>query len=239
MTSTSKIETNASGNGSQIYGQIALRLSGLIDDVYEVWVDQDKKRELLTLYVNDRMKTPHPARSLSDGTLRFLALAVLELDPESKGLLCLEEPENGIHPQRIPAMLKLLEDIAIDPDLPIGTDNPLRQVIVNTHSPAVVSQVNDSDLIVAELKEYNYLGKQIKKVCFSCLSDTWRSRIIGSSIVPKGRLLSYLFVGSEEPNHKEVDVKKGSRTAEQKKRRVIDRDDWRQLRFPFPGKAAE
>lgn len=239
ITPKSKIETVASGNGSQVYGQIALRLSGLIDDVYDVWVDPDEKRELLTLYVNDRMKTPHPARALSDGTLRFLALAVLELDPESKGLLCLEEPENGIHPQRIPAMLRLLEDIAVAPDLPIGPDNPLRQVIVNTHSPAVVAQVSDSDLLVAELKEFGLSGKRFKKVWFSCLSDTWRARIPEASIVPKGRLLSYLFVGSEESEYKEVDVKKGSGTAGPKKRRVIDRDDWRQLRFPFPSKAAE
>ena len=77
-------------------------------------VDPDEKRELLTLYVTGKDRTPHAARSLSDGTLRFLALTVVELDPEAQGLLCLEEPENGIHPQRIPAMLRLLQDIATD-----------------------------------------------------------------------------------------------------------------------------
>jgi predicted ATPase len=235
----SKLETIASGNGSRIYGQIALRLSGLIDDVYEVWVDRDETRESLTLYVNDRVQTPHPARALSDGTLRFLALAVLELDPETKGLLCLEEPENGIHPERIPAMLKLLEDIAVAPDLPIGIDNPLRQVIVNTHSPAVVAQVSDNDLLVAELKEFNLSGKRFKKVCFSCLSDTWRAGIHGASIVPKGRLLSYMFVGSEEPEDKEDVAIKDHGAIGPKRRRVIDRDDLRQLRFSFPMKAAE
>jgi hypothetical protein len=238
MTPASKIETVVSGNGSQIYGQIALRLSGLIDDVYEVWVDQDKERELLTLYVNDRMKTPHPARALSDGTLRFLALAVLELDPETKGLLCLEEPENGIHPQRIPAMLKLLEDIAVAPDLPVGTDNPLRQVIVNTHSPAVVAQVHPNDLLVAELKEYSHSGKRFKKVCFNCLSDTWRAHIDGASIVSKGRLLSYLNPVELEEDKDDIIIKdhvvKGH-----KKRRVIDRADLRQLLIPFPGNGAE
>jgi predicted ATPase len=55
--------------------------------VYTVHVDPDEKRELLTLYVTGRDHTPHPARALSDGTLRFLALAVAELDPESQGLL--------------------------------------------------------------------------------------------------------------------------------------------------------
>src|SRR5262249_27698259 len=88
-----------------IYGQVANRLADLIDDIQRVWIDRDDQRELLTLHVTGHDHPSHPARALSDGTLRFLALAVLELDPEARGLLCLEEPENGIHPSRIPAML--------------------------------------------------------------------------------------------------------------------------------------
>ena len=34
------------------------------------------------------------------------------------------QPENGIHPKRIPAMLRLLQDIATDVDEPVGPDNP-------------------------------------------------------------------------------------------------------------------
>ena len=103
--------------------------------------------------------TSHPARALSDGTLRFLALTILELEPETHGLICLEEPENGIHPERIPAMLKLLQDIAVDPTESIGPDNPLRQVIINTHSPDVVKQVPEDSLIVGELKEMVITGQ--------------------------------------------------------------------------------
>jgi predicted ATPase len=215
----------APGRESIIYGQIANRLSGLIDDVYEVWVDPDERREILTLYVTDKGKTPHPARALSDGTLRFLALAVMELDPETEGLLCLEEPENGIHPERIPAMLRLLEDIAVDTITEIGTDNPLRQVIINTHSPAVVAQVHDDELLVAELKEDIHSGKRFKKACFSCLPQTWRSKNSEASIVSKGKLLSYL--NPVEPQE----------SAEvPKKRRVADRDDLRQMIMPFAEK---
>jgi predicted ATPase len=217
----------APGRESITYGQIANRLSGLIDDVYEVSIDPDEKREILTLYVTDNGKTPHPARALSDGTLRFLALAVMELDPETEGLLCLEEPENGIHPERIPAMLRLLKDIAVDTIIEIGTetDNPLRQVIINTHSPAVVAQVDDDELLVAELKEDVRSGKRFKKACFSCLPETWRSRNPEASIVSKGKLLSYLnpIVPQES-------------TEMPKKRRVADREDLRQMIMPFAEK---
>lgn len=163
------------GNGAsgmtstQVYGQVAARLAELIEDVREVWVDDDEKRELLTLMVSARDGTPHAARALSDGTLRFLALTVLELDPRAQGLLCLEEPENGIHPERIPAMLRLLRDIPTDVEERVGPDNPLRQVIINTHSPAVVAQVPDDSLLVAEPQEVLVQGHRTQGVVFSCL----------------------------------------------------------------------
>jgi predicted ATPase len=84
--------------------------------VSDVAVDEDHRRELLTLQVRDRSQTWHAARALSDGTLRFLALAISELDPSAQGLLCFEEPENGIHPERIPAMVRLLKDLSVAPE---------------------------------------------------------------------------------------------------------------------------
>ena len=178
---------------AKVYSQIANRLAELIDDVGEVRIDRDERRELLTLMVTAKDGTSHPARALSDGTLRFLALAVLELDPQAQGLLCLEEPENGIHPERIPKILNLLQDIATDTDEAIGLDNPLRQVIINTHSPSVVKQVPDDSLLIAELKETVRSGVRFKRVSFGCLPGTWRSKAPeGVNIVQKNKLLAYL-----------------------------------------------
>ena len=86
----------------------------MVDDIAEVEVEKDDKRELLTLIIKDKDGTLHSARSLSDGTLRFIGLAVLELDPQTNGVICMEEPENGIHPEKIISVLKLLQDIAVD-----------------------------------------------------------------------------------------------------------------------------
>jgi len=177
----------------QTYAQVANRLAELIEDVRDIWVDADEKREILTLMVSSREGTAHAARALSDGTLRFLALAVLEIDPRAEGLLCLEEPENGIHPARIPAMLRLLQEIPTDVNDAVDDDNPLKQVIVNTHSPAVVSQVPDSSLLVAEPLEVLLQGKSAQSVVFRCLSDTWRAQGQGENgIVSRGQLMDYL-----------------------------------------------
>ena len=207
-----------------IYDRVAARLSELIDDVAAVKINRDERRELLTLEVKDHSGTVHPARSLSDGTLRFLALSVLELNPKASGLICMEEPENGIHPARIPSILRLLQDIATDVAYPIGPDNPLCQVIVNTHSPAVVQQVPSETLLVAELKEIVQDGQRFNGVRFSWLSDTWRADTLPEVYsVPKGQLLAYL-----KPTIPRDPL---SKSKPQKNELVIERTDLQPLLF--------
>ncbi len=206
---------------TRVYSEIASRLAELIDDVRQIHVDLDEKREILTLYVRDKEGTPHPARALSDGTLRFLALSVLENDPTMQGVICLEEPENGVHPARIPAILKLLQDIAVDLQQPVGEDNPLRQVIVNTHSPVVFKQVPDESVVFVKTREaMDEEGLRFKKADFLCLSDTWRAKV--SEYAPRGDLLAYL--NPVLPRERGEPIRK---------KRVIDRKDVKQYSWHF------
>ncbi len=224
-----------SGIGAEAtYQQIANRLHELIDDVRGVWVDRDDKRELLTLYVTGRDGTHHPARSLSDGTLRFLALAVLELDPNTGGMLCFEEPENGIHPGRIPAILKLLADIATDPMEPVDATNPLRQVIINTHSPALVAEVLDESLLVGESRLDVKDGKRFYKVVFSHLPGTWRDKkgVLGLQTVARGKLMAYLNPVALHPEQESAPTE--APTKHPRASRVIDRVDL-QVLLPHVG----
>lgn len=128
----------------RVYAKLASRVRDLIP-VEEIRVDRDDKRELLTLELADGSAGFLPARALSDGTLRFIALAVIGLDSTVGGVVCMEEPENGIHPARLEAMVDLVRSLAVDPKTELGEDNPFRQVIVNTHSPGFVRLVNLRD----------------------------------------------------------------------------------------------
>jgi predicted ATPase len=215
-----------SSDSAALYASIANRLSELIDDVQRVWVDKDDKRDVLTLQVTSTEGTSHAARALSDGTLRFLALAVFEKDFSQQGLLCLEEPENGIHPERIPAMLRLLQDIATDLDFPVSeADNPLRQVIINTHSPVVVNAVPDDSLLVVRLQEDMRDAQRFRKAVFMPLPDTWRAAP-GVSVIPKGDLLAYLNPAT--PIMDDVvprDEAAGPQGPRRSPRRLVDRDD--------------
>lgn len=175
------------GGDENLYARVANRLSELVEDVRTLRVDADEKSQLLSLVLTDVQGTEHLAGALSDGTLRFLALAVMEADPSHRSLLCLEEPENGIHPARVPAMVSLLQDLAVDPNEPVGLDNPLRQVIFNTHSPAVVAEVPDDALLVAHPVQRWVDDRRDRGLRFSPLPDTWRMTLDPDSI-PVSRL---------------------------------------------------
>lgn len=221
--STDIVESVSSRTSSSVFSQLVNRLKQLVGDIEAAWIDRDERRELLTLFVRDRHGTPFPARSLSDGTLRFLALSVLELDTVGGGVICLEEPENGIHPDRIPAMLTVLKDIATDATFPVDGDNPLRQVIINTHSDAVVLQVPDDSLLLAESRQMVRDGQRFSRVVFSELDGGWRM----CERTSKNKLLAYLQpVVVESPSDTAFPLK-------EPQRRVIDRPEIRQLMFPF------
>lgn len=230
---------NTGPDGTQddaaVYCRAVNRLSGLIDDVANMTVDRDEKRELLTLKVTSRDGAVYPARSLSDGTLRFLALTALEMDTHAQGVVCLEEPENGIHPERIPAMIGLLEDIATAPYEAVDETNPLRQVIVNTHSPAVVMAVPDNSLLVVESRPETDGKQSFRKAVFSHLPDTWRHKAFPNGrTIPRGKLLAYLnpTPPPDEYAGYTVDSRLHAPIGQPKTRRVADRDDMQLYLLP-------
>ena len=81
------------------------------------------------------------ASSLSDGTLRFMALATLFLQPESlrPSVILVDEPELGMHPSAITLLASLMKQAAVD-----------TQVIVSTQSPLLLDHFEPEDVLVAD-----------------------------------------------------------------------------------------
>ena len=131
----------------------------------------------------------------------------MEADPKSRRLLCLEEPENGMHPLRIAAVIELLGDLAVDVQEPVDADNPLRQVIVNTHSPSVVACVHDDALLLAQSGAGMWNGTESSRFSIRHLSGTWRDdKESKEPTVTRGDLLAYLnpiasIVNEEQGGH--------------------------------------
>ncbi len=187
------------GNGDhdpeRVFARIAGRLAELVP-VRGIRIDVDDVRQLLTLEAIEKGGVPLPARSLSDGTLRFLTLCILAEDPDFQGVICMEEPENGIHPEKMEAMVNLLRDLAVDPMRAPGSDNPMRQVILATHSPWFVQLQARSDLLAAlETRIRGPFGRPTSTLRCRPLSETWRSRN-GRGGIGLGTILAYLTTPS-------------------------------------------
>lgn len=118
--------------------EISRKLNSFLPNLTEVSVHDDKTNRQYIIKIKGDDGKEFSSRVLSEGTLRLLALCVLEYDERHTGLLCFEEPENGIHPFRVKAMAQLLKDLSANF---LDVTAPLRQVIVNTHSPVLVSEL--------------------------------------------------------------------------------------------------
>lgn len=82
-----------------------------------------------------------PATRLSDGTLRYLCLLAVLCHPNPPPLVCIEEPELGLHPDVLPTLAELLKEAATR-----------TQLIVTTHSDVLVDAMSDQPeaVLVAE-----------------------------------------------------------------------------------------
>lgn len=122
-----------------ILKQIKQRLNSLLPGITSVDVIDDKVGRQFVVNIKTQDGREFTSRVLSEGTLRLLTLCVFLFDPEHNGLLCFEEPENGVHPARIKLTAQLLMDLSSHFEQ--DEDYELRQVIVNTHSPVLVADM--------------------------------------------------------------------------------------------------
>lgn len=92
----------------------------------------------------DDPDTPRGPRQLSDGTLRFISLATLLLQPDhlKPWTILIDEPELGLHPYALAVLAGLLR---------VASD--ARQIIVSTQSVELVNEFQPEDLIVVNRRE--------------------------------------------------------------------------------------
>lgn len=82
---------------------------------------------------------PFGAHLLSDGTLRFMCLTALLMQPVLPSIILIDEPELGLHPSAIHLLAEMIKSAATK-----------TQVIVSTQSVPLVNQFTPDDLIVVD-----------------------------------------------------------------------------------------
>jgi predicted ATPase len=109
------------------------RLLPELKDTYRDYVTRVLFGRVGLELVEESFEAPVPASRLSDGTLRFLALAAILLQPAPPPVICIEEPELGMHPDMIRMVAQMIADASAQ-----------TQLIVTTHSEHLLTALEDN-----------------------------------------------------------------------------------------------
>ncbi len=134
----------------------------------------------IQVYLEEQgLNSPTPASRLSQGALQLLCLLVVLLHPDPPPLICLEEPEKGLHPDILPELAKLLV-----------TASERTQLIVTTHSEILVDALSDTPeaVIVCEKEKGETSLRRLAKSDltdwldgYGSLGKLWRTGAIGGN----------------------------------------------------------
>ena len=95
-------------------------------------------------FQEEGLKANVPATRLSDGSLRYLCLLAALYSPEAPPVICIEEPETGLHPDVIPKLAKLLVEAS-----------ERSQIFVTTHSDILVDALSETPEAVVICEKVN------------------------------------------------------------------------------------
>jgi len=116
----------------EIFTEITQKLSARIPGIARVEAKQTEEGRILLKFTDGAFEDPFLARFVSDGTIKMLAYLTLLYDPAPHPLLCVEEPENQLHP-------RLLEELAEEFRAYAARGG---QVLVSTHAPDFLNATN-------------------------------------------------------------------------------------------------
>ncbi|MGF1634395.1 MAG: AAA family ATPase [Phycisphaerae bacterium] len=115
------------------------------------------------------------ASSLSDGTLRFICLCTLLLQPDLPPLILIDEPELGLHPAAIKVLADMLESAATK-----------TQVIVATQSVTLVNQFSPEHVWTVDREESQSVFRQLDSADRRnwledyALGELWEKNLLGA-----------------------------------------------------------
>jgi predicted ATPase len=122
---------------------------------------------------------PFLAKDLSDGTLRFMALVTLLLQPNPPAITVIDEPELGLHPFAIEKLAGLLQ---------IASSRT--QLIVATQNPQLIAALEPEDVIVADRENGETTLRRLDATALEgwleeyTLGELWQKNILGGVVNP-------------------------------------------------------
>jgi len=146
------------------FGDFNLRPSPLNEAMIELeWVEKGSDM-------------PFKASHLSDGTLRFICLATVMLQPNSfqPATILVDEPELGLHPYAIGVLGSMIK-----------MASKQKQLIISTQSADLLTEFDAEDVIVVNLNQGKSVFKRLEQDALTewlseyTLGDLWKKNLLG------------------------------------------------------------
>lgn len=156
----------------RIVGQIHLTAPFFDDFILEP--DELRPNEIVLQWKERGSNDYFDAHNLSDGTLRFICLTTLLMQPELPSIVLIDEPELGLHPFAINQLAGMLRFASTR-----------TQVIVSTQSVPLINQLAPEDVIVVDRKQGQSVFRRLESSELELWSeeygigDLWEKNIIG------------------------------------------------------------
>lgn len=160
------------------YRFIVKNIQSIAPFFLDFMLNPDEKGFISLLWENKNSDTIYSVNDLSDGTIRFMALCTLFLQPNLPKTIIIDEPELGLHPAAIAKLAGLIQSAAAK-----GC-----QVIIATQSTDLISHFEPKDIVTVDDKNGESIYTRLDGVTLSqwledyTIDDLWKR-----SIIPTGQ----------------------------------------------------
>jgi len=163
------MEDNYASTYEQICETVRLVAPFFVRFVFE----PDENNRVVLKWRDEYNNTMMPSQ-FSDGTIRFICLVSLLMQPNPPDFICLDEPELGLHPYAIEILASLIKECSVK-----------SQMLISTQSPTLLDFFEPDDIIVSERQDgesvFERLDNESLKYWLEefSLGETWKSNAFG------------------------------------------------------------
>ncbi|MGY4740582.1 AAA family ATPase [Streptomyces sp. ATMOS53] len=165
---------------SQSYRRIVRAVKSVAPFFRDFLLSEEPGGKIRLRWTQEGVDAIFPAEALSDGTLRYICLCVLLLQPDPPALLTLDEPELGLHPFAIVQLTDMLRSVAVR-----------SQVVIATQSVTLLNQFSLDDMVVVEREDGATALKRPEREALEgwledySLGELWEKNVLGGRPVPE------------------------------------------------------
>ena len=161
---------------AQIVDMIRLIAPYFKDFVLEPFKEGDEEKIRLQWLQNDMLMKFQP-HHISDGTLRFMCLATVLLQPRPPELIIIDEPELGLHPEALEVLAELIHRCSSRTQFILATQSPSFADFFNPEEILTVNRINGAS--VFERQSQERLSKWLESYS---IGQLWRKNVIKGGV---------------------------------------------------------